>query len=46
MHGKGEKKEKEKGKGKKNKAGISKASRTPRIPCSPYRLANALKTMQ
>jgi hypothetical protein len=38
LHGKGEEK-------KKNKVGISKASRTPRIPCSPYRLGDALKTL-
>jgi hypothetical protein len=36
--------EKGKRKGKKNRVGISKASRTPRIPCLPYRLGNALKT--
>jgi hypothetical protein len=37
--------EKGKRKGKKNKVGISKASRTPRIPCSPYHLGDALKTL-
>jgi hypothetical protein len=37
--------EKEKRKGKKNNAGIGKASKTPRIPCSPYRLGDALKTL-
>jgi hypothetical protein len=43
MHGKGE--EKGKRKGKKNKAGISKASRTPMILCSPYCPGDALKTL-
>jgi hypothetical protein len=42
MHGKGEKKGK---KGEKNKEGISKASGMPRIPCSPYRVGDALKTL-
>jgi hypothetical protein len=37
--------EKEKRKGKKNNVGIGKASKTPRIPCSPYRLGDALKTL-
>jgi hypothetical protein len=32
-------------KGKKNKTGISKASRMPKIPCSPYRLGDTLKTL-